>query len=758
MQVLMRTFPEKTYDVTNCAEAYALCWLCICTRRTLELQSEEIVLKTSNCCVNSVQRRPYAQLNLLEHRSICFGLCNAINSDLAPIIEDAEGRSQGGGIVPGCGCDAAYVEEIVREMNLRKEGRGKVAQMRQQQYMLERITELSVKLPMLLKTLGVEYPPSDATLRRLFADSPPEMRPLMDVITMEPMRTFGTTNYDVTHCAQTCACTSRLLELGPDEASLTTRQSITGSVMVAKTPYANIESVDAISSCCCRLLTAGELTKPPGKPIDEAIQPGCGCNAALIEQIRADLQARVEVRGNQGQIKQLEKMMMKFHDMAAELPLILDKIGADTSYPPKQETMSSIYGSTPPDLSNLAVAPHAAPSTDMPVKEYNVRNETLNCCSLVSTCGLAGCMTHTLTLEPEQAVIRFSNTCTSSTERKPYAQLGSVDEYICCCIHSINGMIPGCCGTPSTVKEIAEELQARKVGRGNIAQLRNQENTMIRAIETDVRTDILLHKKGIEYPPSQQTLQAIYSSVPTLPPSGRDGQTLHANASEQMDTKHYSIVNCFDQVCCCMSHKLELNDEEAIFRMSNCCMQMISREPYAQLGSVEPISGCMGLCKTVHTDKNHICPGCGCSHPLVNEIATELQHRKVKRGNIAQIRMQENLIIEVIKLGIKYDLILNKEGIQYPPTQAKMTSLFGSGAAIPDPNAPAPRRPSRNYVQVTVPAGLRAGDAFQVTSPLGGQFEVTVPAGVVEGQQIQVEIPDPNSARETELAPLLGGN
>ena len=179
--------------------------------------------------------------------------------------------------------------------------------------------------------------------------------------------------------------------------------------------------------------------------------------------------------------------MMKFHDMAAELPLILDKIGADTSYPPKQETMSSIYGSTPPDLSNLAVAPHAAPSTDMPVKEYNVRNETLNCCSLVSTCGLAGCMTHTLTLEPEQAVIRFSNTCTSSTERKPYAQLGSVDEYICCCIHSINGMIPGCCGTPSTVKEIAEELQARKVGRGNIAQLRNQENTMIRAIETEPR-------------------------------------------------------------------------------------------------------------------------------------------------------------------------------------------------------------------------------------------------------------------------------
>ena len=41
---------------------------------------------------------------------------------------------------------------------------------------------------------------------------------------------------------------------------------------------------------------------------------------------------------------------------------------------------------------------------------------------------------------------------------------------------------------------------------------------------------------------------------------------------------------------------------------------------------------------------------------------------------------KENLIIEVIKLGIKYDLILNKEGIQYPPSQERMASLFGSGS------------------------------------------------------------------------------
>ncbi|CAE7204042.1 unnamed protein product [Symbiodinium natans] len=676
----MQTFPEKVYDVTNCGEAYGTSYLGICTRRTLELQSEEIVLKTRNCCVSSVQRRPYAQLNALEHRSVCFGLCNAINSDLAPM--DDEGN---GGIVPGCGCDAAYVQEIVREMNLRKEGRGKVAQMRQQKYMLERITQLAIKVPMLLKSLGVEYPPSDATLQRLFSGSAPEMRPLSEVISLEPLPEFGTNQYDVTHCCQSLACTSRLLELQPDEASITTRQSLSGSVMTSKVPYANIESVDAVSACCClRVLTAGELTKPPGKPIDEAISPGCGCNGALVEQIRADLQARVEVRGNLGQIKQLEKMMAKFHDVAAELALILDKIGADTSFPPTQETMRNIYGSSGPDLSHASVVPHTKPSEDFQTKEYNVRNETANICCLLCTCGIAGCETYTLTLEPEQAVFRYSNRCDASVERKPYAQLGSVDENVCCCcIHTVNGLAPGCCGDPTAVKEIAEELQNRKVGRGNIAQLRNQENTMIKAMEADVRTDIFLHKKGIEYPPSQQTLQAVYGlAVPTLPPGGTHGETLHAGASEQMDTKNFSIVNACDQCCFCTSHTLELNDEEAIFRLKNCCVQATSREPYAQLGSVEPISGCMGLCSSVHTDQNQICPGLGCSHALVNEIATELQHRKVKRGNIAQIRMQENLILEIIKLGIKYDLILHKEGIQYPPAQEKMTALFGQGLGL----------------------------------------------------------------------------
>ena len=40
-------------------------------------------------------------------------------------------------------------------------------------------------------------------------------------------------------------------------------------------------------------------------------------------------------------------------------------------------------------------------------------------------------------------------------------------------------------GDSEKINEIAAELQARKVGRGNIAQLRNQENTMIKALESE---------------------------------------------------------------------------------------------------------------------------------------------------------------------------------------------------------------------------------------------------------------------------------
>lgn len=748
MEYLMQSFPERNFDVTNWWQLWPGILCCLITRKSLELQSEEVVLRTHNCCCNLVQRRPYAQLTLLEERSMCWGTCAGINSDLAPMNEKSEG-----GIVPGCGCSQELVQEIVRELNLRKDGRGKTAQMRQQRFMLDKLSKLAVQFPLLLNHFGIRYPPDEQTMQRLFGTRRPPMRPLSEVAGSTPLPDFESHTYDVTCCCQSICCTSRTLDLSQDEAVVTTKQSITGTVMTSRVPYANIQSVDAKSACgCLALLEAGELTKPPGQEAGLPIQPGCGCDGGMVEQIRADLQARVDVRGNVGQIKQLERMMSKFGDFAAELPLILDKVGADTSYPPTQETMQAVYGPQGPEINPPSSIPHEIASQAFPTRTFQVRNECQNLCSFIGTCGIAGCMKHEMVLEPEQVVTTFRTNCGTSIDRKPYAQLKAVDEeIICCCCHMVNLHCPGWCGDSEMINEIASELQARKVGRGNIAQLRNQENTMIKALEADIRMDVLLKKKDIEYPPSQQTLQAIYGeSPPQLPPAAAErGQALHLSASEQMDRRVFDITNMCEMVCCCLQKtNLELNDEEAIFRKQSCCLKGVRREPYAQLGSVEPARLFCGLCVNVQTDQNLVCPGCGCNHHLTETISAELQNRKVKRGNIAQIRQQENLLIEIIKLGAKMDTFLHGSGVQYPPSQETMRSIFGPG--VPGQTAGA-----GPVIEVTVPMGMRAGEAFEVQGPTG-RFMVTIPQGLSEGHTFQAQLPPAAVApNDSDMIPFM---
>lgn len=41
-------------------------------------------------------------------------------------------------------------------------------------------------------------------------------------------------------------------------------------------------------------LEAGELTKPPGRAEHMPIQPGFGCDRALVDTIREDMQARTD--------------------------------------------------------------------------------------------------------------------------------------------------------------------------------------------------------------------------------------------------------------------------------------------------------------------------------------------------------------------------------------------------------------------------------------------------------------------------------
>lgn len=51
------------------------------------------------------------------------------------------------------------------------------------------------------------------------------------------------------------------------------------------------------------------------------------------------------------------------------------------------------------------------------------------------------------------------------------------------------------------------------------------------------------------------------------------------------------------------------------------------------------------------------------------EIAAELQSRKVKRGNIAQLKQLEWMNTTALELDIKSDLWLNSHSMSFPPPQ-----------------------------------------------------------------------------------------
>ena len=118
-----RQFEKQTFDVTSQCERYCRCICCPCvglSTTKLELGPDEAVLTKHDCCNHIVQKRPYAQLGSVDSHHEC-GICWSVGSDLT-------GRD--GRLMPGWGCNAPLVREIVEELQERKLGRGNVAQMR----------------------------------------------------------------------------------------------------------------------------------------------------------------------------------------------------------------------------------------------------------------------------------------------------------------------------------------------------------------------------------------------------------------------------------------------------------------------------------------------------------------------------------------------------------------------------------------------------------------------------------------------------
>jgi hypothetical protein len=130
-----------------------------------------------------------------------------------------------------------------------------------------------------------------------------------------------------------------------------------------------------------------------------------------------------------------------------------------------------------------------------------------------------------------------------------------------------------------------------------------------------------------------------------------------------LEKKSFDVQNYQEIPCCCagsprFTQTLVLEDDEINFIKRTPCNQSNSRRPYAQLGAIvardEEIPGCCGgpaydccVCQRIGGNSVEVdgvgimSPKYGMEKELVTTIAHELQQRKVKLGNIGQLKKGE---------------------------------------------------------------------------------------------------------------------
>merc|ERR1711865_767120 len=168
--------------------------------------------------------------------------------------------------------------------------------------------------------------------------------------------------------------------------------------------------------------------------------------------------------------------------------------------------------------------------------------------------------------------------------------------------------------------------------------------------------DMMMEKEGIKVPASAEERTKIW------------GQKLPRGLTSPTDTPHLAHVQNFETVkfdvtniplachhltrTCCLGgwHRttMELGADEMHLVEEDNCMSLSSRTPYGNLGAVDTETHCCcctGFPDVAPGEHHAVTPGCGCSGGLVQKIADELQERKVKRGAIAQMKQEENIIV-----------------------------------------------------------------------------------------------------------------
>lgn len=656
----------KRYDVSNFSDK---CGFCL--TRTLILKDNEAILKNRNCIMRSRKRKPYANLIIEAHRTqpACIPCPVGFSSDFNdpnpraeqmaakdPTIDPDDPEIQLP-IVPWCGCEWEMVDDIVKEINERRVKRGNIAQMVRLEYMSHKVFRLATQVPVVIDSLGGShtfvYPPKP-----------------------DPPQTFETLKFDVSKFGEFLCCSGQTLTLEQDEIEWEITKCFGICNRIKKREYVHIGGVEAAKQCICFRSVDSDLGPP--------IQPGCGCQKSKVAQIVMHMRQRMAVRGAMGQMLRQERVYKQLAELDSELPKVSQHIGA--VYPPPQEKMAEIFGNgKPPDLKMLkekGVSTRIGATQPLEMKTYDVTNKLEACGTLIGTCGIAGCTTETVELAEDHMMMKEVNNIDVTDVFLPYAEMDSVDvQRECLCCYKVNDFVPGFgCFNKEIVENLAADLQARKLARGNIAQIQQLETMEKTALELNCQMDVMLKSEGIAYPPSQDDLNNVYGGETPAYVSKLMGGPLHIEATAEFQTQEYNVTNWWE--CAALWYlggywrKLILEPEEVTLTESNLCLQRTTRTPYANVDSLESETVCF-CCSELPELAN---PGCGCSTEVVEEIAGHLQERIQKRGDVAQLKMQENVTYELLKLDLKTDLLTKKRDIQYPPGQEVMGKVFGEHA------------------------------------------------------------------------------
>ena len=118
-----------------------------------------------------------------------------------------------------------------------------------------------------------------------------------------------------------------------------------------------------------------------------------------------------------------------------------------------------------------------------------------------------------MTLDDEEMIIDSKDCCGNhAVQKRPYAQLGNVESSVDCCgTYKIktdglggpgDGWAPGtaCGGNGDLVAELVKELQARKIGRGNVAQVQEAALMKQEVAFLHQKMDLILAHLNIEPP------------------------------------------------------------------------------------------------------------------------------------------------------------------------------------------------------------------------------------------------------------------